>query len=68
MAAKKTLLSGIKPTNFLTLGNYLGALKNWVTLQNDYDCLLIAVDLHTITVRQDPKASGTQAISSTTAR
>lgn len=52
---KKILLSGIKPTNRLTLGNYLGALKNWVSLQSQYDCLFLGVDLHSITVRQDPK-------------
>ncbi len=49
------MLSAIQPSNRLTLGNYLGALKNWVTLQQNYDCLFFAVDLHTITVRQDPK-------------
>ncbi|MEO7165296.1 MAG: tryptophan--tRNA ligase [Bdellovibrionia bacterium] len=52
---KKVMLSAVQPSNRLTLGNYLGALKNWVTLQKDYDCLFFAVDLHTITVRQDPK-------------
>ncbi|MEK6704421.1 MAG: tryptophan--tRNA ligase [Bdellovibrionota bacterium] len=51
----KTILSGIQPSSKLTLGNYLGALKNWVKLQQDYDCLFVAVDLHAITVRQDPK-------------
>ena len=52
---KKIILSGIQPSSRLTLGNYLGALKNWVRLQNDYECYFTAVDLHTITVRQDPK-------------
>jgi tryptophanyl-tRNA synthetase len=52
---KKTMLSAMQPTNLLTLGNYLGALKNWVKLQQDYDCIFFAVDLHSITVRQDPK-------------
>jgi tryptophanyl-tRNA synthetase len=52
---KKVLLSAVQPSNRLTLGNYLGAIKNWVELQNDYDCLFFAVDLHTITVRQNPK-------------
>jgi len=52
---KKVMLSAVQPSNRLTLGNYLGALKNWVTLQKDYDCLFFAVDLHTITMRQDPK-------------
>mgnify|MGYP000867391075 CR=1 FL=1 len=54
-SAQKILLSAVKPTNFLTLGNYLGALKNWVKLQSQYDCLFFVVDLHAITVRQDPK-------------
>lgn len=49
---KNILLSGIQPTNQLTLGNYLGAIKNWVRLQDDYRCYFIAVDLHSITVRQ----------------
>lgn len=48
------MLSAVQPSNKLTLGNYLGALKNWVTHQHDYDCLFFAVDLHTITVKQDP--------------
>lgn len=52
---KKVLLSGIQPSGNLMIGNYIGALKNWVTLQHDYDCLFILVDLHTITVKQDPK-------------
>ncbi len=52
---KKVMLSAIQPSNRLTLGNYLGALKNWVELQKNYECLFFAVDLHTLTVRQDPK-------------
>ncbi len=55
MAQRKILLSGIQPTNRLTIGNYIGAIKNWVRLQNEYDCYFIAVDLHSITARQDPK-------------
>ncbi|MCM2279584.1 MAG: tryptophan--tRNA ligase [Oligoflexia bacterium] len=55
-AQKAVLLSAVQPSNRLTVGNYLGALKNWVRLQNEYDCLFFAVDLHTITLRQDPKA------------
>ena len=54
-APKKIMLSAIQPTNRLTIGNYLGAIKNWVTLQNKYDCYFFAVDLHAITARQDPK-------------
>lgn len=51
----KILLSAVTPSGLLTLGNYLGALKNWVRLQHEYDCLFFAVDLHAITTRQDPK-------------
>ena len=50
---KKIIFSGIQPTGCITLGNYIGALKNWVDLQNDYNCLFSVVDLHSITVRQD---------------
>lgn len=52
---KKVILSGIKPSGELTLGNYLGAIKNWVTLQDEYDCYFCIADLHAITVKQDPK-------------
>lgn len=51
---KKILFSGMQATGNLTLGNYLGALKNWVTLNNEYECFFSVVDLHSITVRQDP--------------
>jgi tryptophanyl-tRNA synthetase len=50
---KKVVLSGIQPSGHLTLGNWLGAVKNWVELQEQYDCYYTLVDLHTITVRQD---------------
>ncbi len=50
---KKVVLSGIQPSGHLTLGNYLGALKNWVAMQEQYDCYYTLVDLHTITVRQE---------------
>ncbi len=53
MDEKKIIFSGAQPTGNLTLGNYLGALRNWVNLQNDYDCLFCVVDQHAITVRQD---------------
>lgn len=52
---KKVIFSGIQPSGDLTLGNYLGALKNWVKLQNQYNCYFCVVDLHAITVRQEPK-------------
>ncbi len=51
---KQTLLSGIAPSGRLTLGNYLGALRNWVERQDEYSCFFPLVDLHAITVRQDP--------------
>lgn len=51
---RKTIFSGVQPSGIITLGNYLGAIKNWVTLQEDYDCLYCVVDLHAITVRQTP--------------
>lgn len=52
---KKIIFSGIQPSGNLTLGNYLGAIKNWVALQDQYDCYYCVVDLHAITVRQEPK-------------
>ena len=51
---RKVLFSGMQATGNLTLGNYLGALKNWVTLSDEYECFYSVVDLHSITVRQDP--------------
>jgi tryptophanyl-tRNA synthetase len=51
----KRIFSGIQPTGNLHLGNYLGAIRNWVRLQNDYECLFCVVDMHAITVWQDPK-------------
>lgn len=51
---KKRIFSGVQPSGNITLGNYLGAIKNWVNLQNDYDCIFAMMDLHTITVRQTP--------------
>ncbi len=52
---KGRILSGIQPTGNLHLGNYLGAIRNWVELQKDFECLFCIVDLHAITVWQDPK-------------
>jgi tryptophanyl-tRNA synthetase len=51
---KKTVLSGVQPTGDLHLGNYLGAIKNFAVMQNENDCLFCVVDLHAITVFQDP--------------
>jgi tryptophanyl-tRNA synthetase len=53
---RPTVLSGIQPSGHLTLGNYLGALKNWVAMQEQYDCYYTLVDLHTITARQEPES------------
>ena len=55
MSNKPIVLSGCQPSGQLTLGNYMGALKQWVSMQDDHDCLYMLVDLHAITVRQDPK-------------
>ena len=52
---KKVMLSAVQPSSGLTLGNYIGALRNWVKFQRDYECWFFAVNLHAITVRQDPK-------------
>lgn len=54
MEEKKTMFSGIQPSGDLHLGNYLGAIKNWVDLSDDYNCIYCIVDEHAITVRQDP--------------
>ena len=54
MEAKKRIFSGVQPSGELTLGSYMGALKNWVALQDEYDCLYCIVDMHAITVRQVP--------------
>lgn len=53
--SSQIILSGIQPTANLTIGNYLGAIKNWLKLQADYRCFFMAVDQHAITVRQDPE-------------
>jgi tryptophanyl-tRNA synthetase len=52
---KPTLFSGIQPSGDLMLGNYIGSIKNWVTMQDDYNCLFSLVNMHAITVEQDPK-------------
>ncbi|MBC8531384.1 tryptophan--tRNA ligase [Gehongia tenuis] len=52
---KKRIFSGIQPSGALHLGNYVGALRNWVLLQDEYDCYYAVVDLHSLTVRQEPK-------------
>ena len=55
MSNKKLVFSGVQPTGNLHLGNYLGALKNFVSLQKEMECIYCVVDLHAITVFQDPK-------------
>ncbi|MFS1701560.1 tryptophan--tRNA ligase [Aestuariibacter sp. GS-14] len=55
MSVKPIVLSGCQPSGQLTLGNYMGALKQWVSMQDDHDCLYMLVDLHAITVRQEPE-------------
>ncbi len=52
---KKRILSGVQPTGDLHLGNYLGAIKNFVALQDEFECLYCVVDLHAMTVWQDPE-------------
>lgn len=52
---KKIVFSGIQPTGVFTLGNYFGAVRNWTKIQDEYNCLYCIVNLHAITVRQDPK-------------
>ncbi|MHA6999895.1 tryptophan--tRNA ligase [Aeromonas schubertii] len=54
--AKPIVLSGAQPSGQLTIGNYMGALRQWVNMQDDYDCLYCIVDMHAVTVRQDPLA------------
>ena len=51
---KKRIFSAIQPSGLVTLGNYLGAIKNWIPLQEDFNCLFAVADLHAITVRQTP--------------
>ncbi len=53
--SKKIIFSGIQPSGELSIGNYIGSLRNWVKLQDDYDCVYCVVNEHAITVRQDPK-------------
>ena len=54
------IFSGIQPTGNLHLGNYLGAIRNWVKLQRDFDCIFCIVDLHAVTTPQDPKQLAAQ--------
>ncbi len=54
MDDKKTIFSGIQPSGCVTIGNYLGALRSWKELQSEYNCYFCVVDLHALTVRQEP--------------
>ena len=60
---KKRIFSGIQPSGDLTLGSYMGAIKNWVDLQDEYECLYCVVDMHAITVRQNPADLRRRALS-----
>lgn len=51
--SKPIVFSGAQPSGELTIGNYMGALRQWVQMQDDYDCIYCIVDLHAITVRRD---------------
>lgn len=59
---KKVIFSGIQPTGVFTLGNYVGAVRNWGPLQDEYDCIYSIVDEHAITVRRDPIAFRQQTV------
>ena len=52
---KPIVFSGAQPSGELTIGNYMGALRQWVNMQDDYHCIYCIVDQHAITVRQDPQ-------------
>lgn len=60
---KKIIYSGIQPTGIITIGNYIGAIQNWLKLQNDYDCIFGIADLHALTVRQVPAEYRKRALS-----
>ena len=53
---KEIVFSAAQPSGELSIGNYIGALRQWVKMQDEYDCVYSVVDQHAITVRQDPKA------------
>lgn len=64
---KNRVVSGIQPSGIMHLGNYLGAIKNWLPLQDKHQCLFFLADLHTITVQQDPKKLRRNVISTAAA-
>ncbi|NMA80253.1 MAG: tryptophan--tRNA ligase [Clostridiales bacterium] len=59
---KKRILSGIQPTGIFTLGNYLGAIRNWKQMQEDYNCIFFIADMHAVTIRQDPASFKKQTL------
>lgn len=59
---KKVIISGIQPTGIFTLGNYIGAIRNWGKMQEDYQCAYFIADLHALTVRQEPAALRKQTL------
>lgn len=61
---KKIIFSGIQPTGTFTLGNYIGAVRNWIKFQEDYNCVYSIVDMHAITVKQDPTKLRQQTLES----
>ena len=61
-ARKKVMLSGIQPSGDLTLGSYLGAIKNWAERDEEFDNYYFMADMHSITVRQDPAALCRRAV------
>ena len=63
--AKKRIFSGIQPTGSFTLGNYVGAVRNWGKLQDEFDCIYSVVDLHALTVRQEAAALRRQTLEAT---
>lgn len=64
LSSKKVMLSGIQPTGIFTLGNYLGAIRNWEQQQDDYQCLYFIANLHALTVKQDPEQLQTKTLES----
>ncbi|MBO5924830.1 MAG: tryptophan--tRNA ligase [Clostridia bacterium] len=60
---KKRIFSGIQPTGCITIGNYIGAIDNWLKFQEEYNCIYCVVDMHSITVRQDPAQLRERAMS-----
>lgn len=65
MVKQKTIFSGIQPSGNLNIGNYIGAISQWVEMQKDYDCIFSIVDYHAITVKQDPEELRKRIISVT---